>query len=152
MSPPISDEQLGLIISFIISFHKITPRTSLLDLAKEVNLKLQKELKKGDFFYYPLLFKKLIQSSLINPPEATPTVVVTNLGKLNIQQYYADLEVKNICFIPRNALYDNCLVLATSTFNNQMTLNFSFSTPSFSHEKIKSIAENMIALLSNTLK
>lgn len=152
LTPIISDEKLALMISFLISSHKITPKIKFWDLARDITKQLKLELKRGDFLKYPMLFKSMIKSSLVNPEEATPTVAVTNLGKIQMNNHYGNLEIENICFVPNVALYSNTLALAASTFYDKMTLNFAFSHPSISPETIEKLAKRMIDRLSLTVQ
>ncbi|CCQ48831.1 hypothetical protein CWATWH8502_711 [Crocosphaera watsonii WH 8502] len=51
-------------------------------------------------------------------------------------------------FVPNVSIYNYSLSLSISTFNNKMTINFAFSYPSFTYEKIDKIAQTMVKILT----
>ncbi|MDJ0581931.1 condensation domain-containing protein [Crocosphaera sp.] len=151
LDPQVSDEYLEILISSLMSFYNLKPQTNLLSLAKEVNNKTKKELEKRDFMYYSLLLKPIVKTSINNTQRFTPSVGVSNLGKINFKRNYGDFTLENICFVPNVSIYNYSLSLSISTFNNKMTINFAFSYPSFSYEKIDKIAQTMIKILTDTI-
>ncbi|MGK7880031.1 MAG: condensation domain-containing protein [Crocosphaera sp.] len=151
LDPQVSDEYLEILISSLMSFYTVEPQSNLLSLAKEVNYKTKKELEKRDFMYYPLLLKQIVKKSMKNTQTFTPTVGVSNLGKINFKRNYGDFTLENICFVPNVSIYNYSLSLSISTFNNKMTINFAFSYPSFSYEKIDKIAQTMLKIIKDTI-
>ncbi|MGK7940671.1 MAG: hypothetical protein AB4062_11085 [Crocosphaera sp.] len=147
LSPIVKDDFLELIVSSLISFYHLTPKSNLLSLAKEVDKKVSKALQKRAFIYYPLLLKQMIKASIADPEKSTPTVGISNLGKINFKTNYGDFILENISFVPNISIYDHSLSLSISTFHNRMTINFAFSHPSFSKQRIDNIAQRMLHIL-----
>ena len=133
-----------------MSFYTIRSHGDVVSLGKEVNYKIKKELEKQDFLYYPLLLKQIVTTSIKNTQNFTPTFGISNLGKINLEKNYGDFTLENISFVPNICIYDHSLSLSISTLNNRMTINFSFSHPSFSSKRIDKIAQSMFKILENT--
>ena len=84
LEPNISYKNLGILASFLTTFHNVKPQMSLWDLSREVSKKLHVGVKNKDFFKPLMLFRKIIEFYIDNPDESPLTVSVTNIGKVNI--------------------------------------------------------------------
>ena len=98
-------------------------------------LKLKKE-HKG--------FMKLIRSANTN------SIMLTNLGRLNIPVNYNNLKLLRCFHIPSVHLLDLPYVaLATTTLQGEMVLNFTYTKAYFSAKTIESMVDNFMANLVN---
>lgn len=147
LEPPVSHENLGFLASSLTSLHNIKPQMSLWDLSRNVTKNLKLGLKRKDIFKPLMMFRKIIEYHIENPDESQLTIAVTNIGKINIPDAYGDLEIKEISFVPSNAIIGKIFTVAATTFNEQMFLNFIASKPSISQDTIELLANAVINCL-----
>ena len=106
--PPVSEE-VGLYASMVITSHKITRNTAFWNLAREVTESVHHSISKGEPFVFVSLLGRLVPQNA--PPsdmakrasEMYPAaLLVTNLGRLNIEEDYESLCCKAIHFAVSN--------------------------------------------------
>ncbi|MBE9259624.1 alcohol acetyltransferase, partial [Dolichospermum sp. LEGE 00246] len=90
------------------------------------------------------LAKYLINFSLLFPNQVSPTVSVSNLGKVNIPHTYGELELEEISFVGSHALYAGMFIVHAATFQEKMTLNFVFSQPSLNQQTMERLVDHCI--------
>ncbi|MGB5967675.1 MAG: condensation domain-containing protein [Spirulinaceae cyanobacterium] len=146
--PTITLKAMGIFVSFINTFHTLTPQKSFWELAQEVSREIQLGLSKQDHFKPLRLMRQVAAYYLANPDQLSLTTSVTNLGKLNIPTEYGDLELKEISFLPSNVVFGRTLTVAVTTFKGKMILNFLVSQPSVSKETMEKLADQVIQHLS----
>ena len=89
-------------------------------------------------------FKKLVQS------KATNAALLTNLGKLDMQKHYGDLELKHCFHIPAVHLLDApYLSLATTSCHGEMQLSFTYPGHLLNEELINKWADGLLEILTD---
>lgn len=147
LNPVVSNQDMGLLASFVSSFHTLRKTTSFWELAQEVKHQLNAGLKRSDIFIPILLFKTMIESLLTRPNQVPVTVALTNAGRVNIPAVYGSLELEEISFVPAQAVFGGVFGAAVATFEGKMLLNFVFSEPSISRETMEFLADSVMSCI-----
>jgi NRPS condensation-like uncharacterized protein len=147
LKPPVSDENMAPLVSFLMSFHTLQPQTSFWDLAREIKKQLEVGLKGNDIFCPVLIFKKIVDSLFARPNQVPLTVSITNIGRVNIPKFYGSFELEEISFVPSQSAFGGVFAVAVSTFAEQMVLNFMFSKPSISQETMEILANDVLTCI-----
>ena len=145
--PEVNRENLGILASAITTLHKLDTNTSFWDLARDVRQQLKVSLETEDIFSVVLMFKKIYESLLSRPNEAPVTVGVTNIGRTDIPSDYGSFKLEEISFVPAQAVFGGVFGAAITTFQDTMILNFMFSEPSISKEKIETLVKDAISCI-----
>ncbi len=145
LTPAVSREHLSVLASFVPSFHTVSTHTSLWELAREVKQQLNAGLKQQtDLFVPVLLFRKLVESLLAQPQEVPVTVALSNVGRVTIPSDYGLFQLKEISYVPAQAVFGGVFAAAVSTFAGTMRLNFIFSEPAISHETMEILVDRTL--------
>lgn len=144
----VNDEDMGILISSISSFHRLGKKTLFWDLARDVKQQLENKLKREDVFGVMLLSRIIMQIFLNLANQIPASVVVTNIGRVKIPLIYGNLTIEEISFATAVALFGGTFAVAVSTFNEKMFLNFLFSEPALSQESMTIIADNAMDLIN----
>ncbi|MDY6898685.1 MAG: alcohol acetyltransferase, partial [Cyanobacteriota bacterium] len=147
LQPPISNDNLGAIASAILSFHDLKSNNNFWDLARDIKLKLEKNLARGNAFKQLLIFKSILKYFLKNPYQSTVSAALTNIGRINIPHNYGQFELEEISFVTGQAAFGGVFAAAVSTFREKMLLNFMFSQPSMSRGTVETLASDMISII-----
>lgn len=147
LKPEVNRENLGLLASAITSLHTIDVNTPFWDLARDVRQQLTVTLGSEDIFNVILMFKKICDSLLSRPNEAPVTVGVTNIGRIDIPNDYGLFKLEEISFIPAQAAFGGVFGAAVTTFQDIMILNFMFSEPSISKERMEILVNDAISYI-----
>lgn len=147
LQPRISSDNLGAIASAVLSFHNFQVNDNFWDLARDIKLKLEKNLARGNAFKQLLIFKNILKYFLKNPYQSTVSAALTNIGRIKIPHDYGQFELEEISFVTGQAAFGGVFAAAVSTFREQMLLNFMFSQPSISNKTIENLADNMISII-----
>ena len=146
--PEVPPEKMGMLISFLTSFHTIKSEILLWELARDVTRQINKGLKYKDMFKPLLMLRKIVENLLINYETIFATISVTNIGRIKIPEIKGVLTLEEISFVPSNVVFNKIFTVAVATFNDKMILNFTASQPSISQETLESLANNVIYSLS----
>ncbi len=146
--PAIPLSAMGIFISFINTFHTLTPEKTFWQLAQEISKEIRLGLSREDYFKPLRLMKQVASYSLANPDQLSLTSSVTNLGRLNTPTKYGELELKEISFLPANVIFGRTLTVAVTTFQGKMIFNFVVSQPSISKETMEKLADDVLGLLT----
>jgi NRPS condensation-like uncharacterized protein len=144
LQPEISTENMTVLAASLMKFYRITNNTSFWELARKVKHNLNKKIHQGEIFQMIYLAKYLINFSLLFPNQVSPTVSVSNLGKVNIPHTYGELELEEISFVGSHALYAGMFIVHAATFQEKMTLNFVFSQPSLNQQTMERLVDHCI--------
>ncbi|MEH2179478.1 phthiocerol/phthiodiolone dimycocerosyl transferase family protein [Nostoc sp.] len=148
IQPVIRDEVLGVFTSTIKTFHNINKNTNFWELAREIKQKLDIDLKKDDIFNKLFILDKHYNFLIENKKISNSTSVnVTNIGQVSIPKIYGHFELEEISFIPTIKLVTS--LVAVSTFQGTMILNFPYIEPCISRETMETFANNVIYSLLN---
>ncbi len=145
-------ENLGILVSAIISLHTLDINTYFWDLARDVRQQLKVGLESEDIFNIVLMSKKIYQYLLSHPNEAPTTVSVTNIGRTDIPNNYGFFQLEEISFVPGQAAFGAIFAAAVTTFQGIMILNFMFSEPSISKERIEILVNHTISYIVDVSK
>lgn len=151
LQPVVSDRALGVLASFITSFHTVQTSTSFWELARDVKQHLKVGLR-SDIFIPVLMFKQIIESLLAQPNRVPVTVALTNVGRVNIPKVYGLLELEEISFVPAQAVFGGIFAAAVTTFEGKMFLNFVFSEPSISRQTMETLVDSTMSYIIDLLK
>jgi NRPS condensation-like uncharacterized protein len=145
--PEVHRENLGILVSSITSLHTLEKNTPFWNLARDVRRQLNVSLASDDIFCLALMTKKVVESLLSRPNEAPVTVALTNIGRIDIPSDYGLLKLEEISFIPAQAVFGGIFSAAVTTFQDTMILNFMFSEPSLSQEKIEILVDRTLSYI-----
>ncbi|MBE9114555.1 alcohol acetyltransferase [Lusitaniella coriacea LEGE 07157] len=147
LNAPVSHENMGILASFLTSFHTLKPETSFWNLVREITREIKIGLEKKDFFKPMAMYGKVIEYYVKNPDRLQLTASVTNIGRVNIPTTYGNLELEEISFVPSNAIFGRTFTVAVTTFKDRMMLNFLVSQPSISQETLEELANSVVDCL-----
>lgn len=142
-----ANQVLASLISSVQQRHYIQPKTRFWDLARQIKRQISGAIAQDYPLQMVLLGKVLFDYAIAHPNAVDTTLFVSNLGKVDLPRQYGQLELEAISFTAANALFAGVFNLYVSSFANQMQLNFVFSTPSFSPERMERLVEATIAQL-----
>ncbi|WP_161809832.1 phthiocerol/phthiodiolone dimycocerosyl transferase family protein [Lyngbya aestuarii] len=147
LKPPISEKYMGILASFITSFHQIKPQMSFWELSRDVTQNIELGLKRKQMFQPLIMFRTILEYYLQKNEQFPITVAVTNIGRVNIPATYGNLEIEEISFALSNSIFEKVFTVAAATFNDKMLLNFIASKPSVSQDTIEVLADDVIDCL-----
>ncbi|BBA79329.1 hypothetical protein RGRSB_0795 [cyanobacterium endosymbiont of Rhopalodia gibberula] len=148
IKPEVSPEKMGMLISFLMSFHTLKSEMPFWELARDVTRQINKGLNRKDMFKPLLVLRKIIENFLVNSETTFATVSVTNIGEIKIPKIEGKLILEEISFVPSNVVFNRIFTVAVATFNEKMTLNFIVSQPSISQETLELLADDVIYSLT----
>jgi hypothetical protein len=143
----INNHHMAVLVSNIMGFHTLKRNKSFWELAREVKQTMETSIQRGDIFKTILVAQQMINFCFTFPQQLVGTVLLSNIGKVNIPQDYGQLELEEISFASSQALYAGMLTSHTATFRGKMMLNFVFSEPSISREKMEDLVNNCMGYL-----
>lgn len=132
--PAIDDENLGALASGLTSFHNLN--TSFWELARDVKKQLEVSLNRDDIFSSMLIYRMMTEYVLKHSDRAPFTVLVSNIGQVNIPKVYGQFELLEISFVSAQIVSGGFLAVAITTFDGKMFLNFPFSKPALSKQTV----------------
>lgn len=143
--PPLNRKDVSLVASFLFSFHRIRPETTLWDVAGEVLEQLWQGYRNGD------MFKGLVgnrgNSMAAARGRAPVTVFVTNLDEPPIATRQGPFHIEEIAGLPASAPFAGVLGLGAMIINGRMMLVFFYSKPSISDASVEALARDTAAWL-----
>jgi len=150
VQPAVGRKDLGLLASFLLSYHRIRAETTLDTVATEVLEQLWLGYRNRDMF-------RGLQGNMKNTDAALRgsipvTVFVTNLGEPGIEVEHGPFRIEEIDGLPAGAAFAGVLGLASVTVNDRLSLGFFFSRPSLSDATVAGIADDMIRCLALAAK
>lgn len=150
LEPIISDEHLVAAFSYSTGFFNVNINTPFWDLTCQVKQQIQTSLlNRQELFSKVLVYKQMTDICLQNPQTIPDSIAVTNIGKLNISQQYNSLAIEEISFVPTQSIINNNLTVAVTTFNEKMILNFIFSEPTITRQRMEKFVSYVISYLIN---
>lgn len=147
LEPKISDEHIAVLASSTMGFYSIQNNTSVWELAHKVKQNIAAITKQDDIFKMILVAKHLIDFSLNYSKQVAATVSVSNVGRVNIPKTYGEFELEEISFLGTHALYAGMFITHAATFQGKMLLNFVFSEPSISRERMEELVNNFMLFI-----
>jgi NRPS condensation-like uncharacterized protein len=150
LKPAIDDENLGALASGLTSFHNIN--LSFWELARDVKKQLEVSLNRDDIFSSMLIYRMMSEYALKHSERAPFTVLVSNIGKVNIPKVYGQFELSEVFFVSAQIASGGFLAVAVTTFDGKMFLNFPFSKPALSKETVETLADSVLSYLVDATK
>jgi NRPS condensation-like uncharacterized protein len=144
----VSDENLGVLASGLMTFHILRTNTSFWALARDVKQQLKMGLERDDIFITTLMFRRIAKLLLARPDKGSGLVTVTNVGKVNIPKSYGAYELESISFAPSMAAFGGSFMAAVTTFDEKMLINWTFSEPALSRETMEVMANEVVGCLA----
>lgn len=151
LNPEIESEKLGLFASNLLLLHNISDGHDFWDLSKEVMQQINAKLNNQEFLINLQIFENIFEyfeQIVANPEKIANTVDITNIGRVQINDDYGTFKLDEISFIPSCTILANTILIAVTTFKQQMILNFATSEPSVSQLTRKILANNVINYLT----
>ncbi len=145
----INEHQMAVLVSSMIGFYTIKTNTSFWELAREVKQNIETSIQRGDIFKMILVSRHLINFCFASPKQLAGTVLLSNVGKVNIPKNYGEFELEEISFTSSQSLYAGMLTSHTATFRGKMMLNFVFSEPSISRDTMEELVNNCMLYISH---
>ncbi|MBI1243268.1 MAG: alcohol acetyltransferase [Nostoc sp. RI_552] len=142
LEPKINDHHMSVLVSSIIGFHTIDTNKCFWELAREVKQTLNRSIQRGDIFKMILVAQHMINFCLAYPWQLAGTVLLSNIGKVNIPEDYGKFELEEISFASSQSLFAGVLTSHIATFRGKMQLNFVFSEPSISRQTMEELVNN----------
>ncbi|MDY6805469.1 MAG: condensation domain-containing protein [Cyanobacteriota bacterium] len=150
LKPAISDENLGILVSSLTSFH--STNSSFWELARDLRQQLEVGLNRSDVFSPVLIIRKIVELALNQSDRAVVTVAITNIGQVNIPRVYGQFELSEISFVPSVTAFGGIFTAAVTTFDGKMFLNFPFSKPALSNKTMETLADSALSYLVDAAK
>lgn len=147
LETPISNHHMAVLVSNIIGFHTLKANKSFWELAREVKQTVETSIKRGDIFKTILVAQHMINFCFTYPQQLVGTVLLSNIGQVNIPEVYGKFELEEISFASSQSLYTGMFMSHTATFRGKMLLNFVFSEPSISRDNMEEIVNNCMLYL-----
>ncbi len=143
LQPIVGNEHLSAVASGLISFHTLRTHTSFWELARDVKQQMEAGIERNDIFCKALMLRKILEFSMnLNADKAVLTVILSNLGRVNIPKIYGPFILEEISFAPGARAFSGVFSAAVATFEGKMLLNFLFSEPSISRDTMESLVDS----------
>ncbi|MBV8886421.1 MAG: hypothetical protein JO235_20835 [Chroococcidiopsidaceae cyanobacterium CP_BM_RX_35] len=152
LQPIIGNEDLGMLVSFIISFHTLETNMSFWGLARNIRQQLEVDLEASAIFSLMLMLRNIFEFLLAHPKEIPTSVALSNIGRVNISQAYGLFKIEEISFTTAAAASGGALVATVLTFAEKMILNFAFSEPSISQRTMEQLVDSTVTYLIDACK
>ena len=149
LNPPIEDNALGVVVSLLMTFHRLKSSTSFWDLSRAITKDIKLSIKRQDIFKPLKLVRQIFVQNAANPDYTAITASVSNIGKIDIPAIYGNLEIEEISFMAANGIYGRTISVFTTTFTETMFLNFVASKPSLNQEMLEQLADKVMLLLKS---
>ncbi len=150
----VNKTDLGMYISFIVNTHRVSDKHLFWDLAKVFKEQLETKTKRGtahllwDKFpgswLFPLTIKgakRLLRFLNLYLP---PVTVISNIGKIDKSNRQIPIRSLQFAMAPQDGCF---LCTAVSTYNGNISLNFSYNIESNNHSVAEQISNEMVNLL-----
>lgn len=145
--PAVDKEKLGVIATFLVTFHTLRKGWSFWQLANDVSRKLNASLKTNDMFTIALLFRQFVKLTL-KFPKLGAAVAISILGLIKIPKVYGPYTIESFSSALSVSATDGVFFASIPIFDRKITMNFTFSEPSISRETAGEIADNIVFYLS----
>lgn len=147
LQPIVSNEHISMLASWLTSFHTLRTYTLFWELARDVKQQLKAGIERNDIFSNVLMSRKSVELFLSQPNQVLATVLLTNLGRVNIPKVYGPFILEEISFVPAASLCFGAFGAAVTTLEGKMLLNFFFSEPSISRDTMESLVDSVMSRL-----
>lgn len=147
LNPPVSDENIAMVVSALTSFHEITKDKPFGEVAREVTQQIKEKLKTSEIYNVVLSYNKGTEFLLTNPERVPFSVFLTNICRVRIPSDYSFFKLEEISYALSLTAMGSVFALAASTFEEEMVLNFIYSQPAISQDTINTLINSTISIL-----
>ncbi|MEQ8468462.1 phthiocerol/phthiodiolone dimycocerosyl transferase family protein [Coleofasciculus sp. E1-EBD-02] len=147
LNPPVSDETIAMVVSALTTFHEIREDKPFWELAREVTQQIKEKLETSELYNVVLSYKKGTEFLLNNPEKIPFSVFITNIGRVRIPSDYGLFKLEEISYALSLTAMGSVFAVAVSTFEEKMMLNFIYSLPAISQNKIEKLIKKTISYL-----
>ncbi len=147
VNPPISDQNMAVLISALTCFYTVNQKTSFWDLAKQATDQIQAKLKTQEIYNGVFSFCQALEDCLENPEKTSSSILVANIGKVKIPSTYGQFELEQISFGASITIFGSVFDVNVSTFQDQITFNFVYTKPLVSKTVIEKLIKDSIEYL-----
>jgi hypothetical protein len=145
LQPAVGRKDLGLFASFLLTFHRLRPDTTLDALATEVLEQLWLGYRNLDMFRSLRRVTKNTEAALRG--RIPVTVFVTSVGESGIAVDHGPFRIEEVEGLPGGAAVPGVVGLASLALNDRLALGFFFSSPALSESTVGEIADDMVGCL-----
>ncbi len=150
---------MGLYISQVTTFHRVSPPPPLWDLARELRQRLTETLKSGEqYLTLPLIglfiprFGDVAARFVRSFDAASPALTgVTNVQKLPIPLDYGALSIVDYQITVGLSVVGQ-LLLAVTTAGERLNLNLVFVEPLLSRVRVERVADGLVQTVRESLR
>jgi Condensation domain len=142
-----SKEQMALLASSVHGFHTVKVSTSFWELAHDIKRQIEVSVENGDIYNSILISKFFANLSLLGASQVTPTIALSNIGKVDISESYGVLELEEISYVGSNSLFGDIFGATVLTFREKIFLNFVHVEPSISQDTMHVLIDNVKSYL-----
>jgi hypothetical protein len=147
LTPPIDPTAFCSGAMWVRTFHPLQPETTFWELAQGIDQSVQSAITRQDMFNCAIAALPMMNFVFKHPKLVITTAFLSNLGAIKIPQQYGKFELEHIHFTASNSLFVGVPALYTSSFRNQMQLNFMFSEPALNRTTMSAIVAHTIELI-----
>ncbi len=147
LNPPVSDENIAMVVSALTTFHQIRKDQPFWGLAREVTQQITERLGSSEIYNVVLSYKKGTEFLLTNPDKIPFSVFITNIGRVKIPSDYGAFKLEEISYALSLTAMGSVFAVAVSTFEDKVMLNFIYSQPGISQKTIEILIDKTISYL-----
>ncbi len=151
LNPPVSDDNIAMVVSALTTFHEIGKDKLFGDLAREVTQQIKEKLKKSEIYDVVLSYKKGTEFLLANPDKVPFSVFITNIGRVRIASNYEFFKLEEISYALSLNAMGSVFAVAVSTFEEKMILNFIYSQPALSQSTVNILIDSTMSILYHVI-
>jgi hypothetical protein len=144
LRPPVGRKDLGLFASFLLTYHRVRPDTTLESVASEVLEQLWLGYRNLDMFRGLQRVTKNTKAALRG--QVPVTVFVTSVGESAIEVDHGPFRIEEVEGLP-GAAVPGVIGLASLVLNDRLSLGFFFSRPALSESTVEAIATDVVGCL-----
>ena len=145
LQPAVGRKDLGLFASFLLTYHRVRPDTTLDSVASEVLEQLWLGYRNLDMFRSLQRVTKNTEAALRG--RVPVTVFVTSVGESGIEVEHGPFRIEEVEGLPGGAAVPGVVGLASLALNDRLSLGFFFSRPALSESTVEGIATDVVDLL-----
>jgi hypothetical protein len=145
LQPAVGRKDLGLFASFLLTYHRIGPDTTLESVASEVLEQLWLGYRNLDMFRGLQRVTKNTEAALRG--RVPVTVFVTSVGESGIDVDHGAFRIEDVEGLPGGAAVPGVVGLANLTLNERLSLCFFFSRPALAESTVEGIADDVVDCL-----
>ena len=145
LESPISDKQMGVFASLVRFCFLLGDNLSFWNVSRAVKQKIQDSLSRQDHFRMLLITDILFHYLRIFPRQIATSIHISNIGKVEIPQFYGPFQLEEISFVTSNRFYPGVFTAEVLTFQDTMLLNFVCVRPLINKHTVEELVDETIS-------